>query len=529
MSYSRKPVSILLIEDDKEHVTQIKARLGAGYEIAHFESVDDEKLYNYKALNQDSQIIIVDLVLRTAKEPDMEEGKKIIQEQLWPIDRTAFFIVFSGYIEEKTLPPLNTIEPHWTFVRKELDGSGGLTEECLARLNTIVERCKAYSSPALKVPKYEPYDWTNQIDRYQSPFDKNSFSEPVRENIVRSVNILNELAQAAAYYIKAGEPSRQLAIGIFGSCGRLEMRGDSDIECSVYYSDLDSQEPYRKLAVAFWNRITRFMKSKGWRYEGQEKVETSPTKLLVFTQADEVLQNKFYPVIKRDNLVKADPKQYSQYRNRHFQVLTELRPIFNPDFIFEMKKEIILKNCETLDFLSIVDSPYMEKLADQYSLDAQPETLTEWNDFKRFCYRTLNILALRMALIGKVSFRVKTQLTSDEDWREFLNALCDPGIIKVLRFAADCKELLPESPEKAELIKLLDLLIQKYFMISSRFSQDTERSGAPLRKDAASITGLFIDALKQMDKIQFFQPISTTITWLFDTEKMEGLKGRLFG
>src|SRR5947209_5857254 len=170
MTYSHKPVSVLVIEDDQKDFEQIKVRLGSGYETEHFRSFDNEKLYNYKALNQDSQIIIVDLVLGTAKESDPEEGKTIIQEQLWPIDRTTFFIVFSGYIEEKTLHRLNTIEPHWTFVKKEFDGNG-LTEECLTNLYNIVERCKEYSSPALKVPKYEPYDWTNQIDSYQSPFD----------------------------------------------------------------------------------------------------------------------------------------------------------------------------------------------------------------------------------------------------------------------------------------------------------------------------------------------------------------------
>lgn len=530
MTYLNKPVSILLIEDELAHVAQIKERLGSGYEVEHFQSYDDEKLYNYKALNQDSQIIIVDLVLNTANELDPEEGKKIIEQQLWPIDRTAFFIVFSGYIKNKKLP-LNKIEPHWTFVKKEFGEDSRLTDDCLKNLYTIVERCKEYSSPVLKVPKYEPYDWTNQIDSYQSPFEAESFTKPIRKNIVHSVKILNELAQAAANYMKAGEPSRQLAIGIYGSCGRLEMRGDSDIECSVYYSDIDSLEPYDKLAVAFWNRITKFIKSREWVYEGHDTIENTETKLLMSTQADEVLQNKFYPVMNRENIVKADPDKYPQYRNRHFQILTELRPVFNPDFIFEMKKDMVIKNCATYDLIGIVRSSYMEKLVDQYSLDAQPESLKEWNDFKRFCYRTLNILALRIALIGKVHFRVELQLTEDKDWKEFFDALCDPGIIKVLRFAKDCRESkkIPESPAKEHLMKTMDLLIQTYFMISSRFSEDKERNKDMLRTDARETIGHFIELLSQLKQFLFFEPMSKTIPWLFDTGKIEGLQRRLFG
>src|SRR6266849_8010718 len=97
MNSSFDKVTILVIEDDAQHAAQIKERLGSTYDIVHLSTVDPVQLYNYKATNPHSQILIVDLVLNT--QANAHEGLETIRYKLWPFDRTAFFIVFSQYLE----------------------------------------------------------------------------------------------------------------------------------------------------------------------------------------------------------------------------------------------------------------------------------------------------------------------------------------------------------------------------------------------------------------------------------------------
>jgi hypothetical protein len=528
MTYSSEPISVLLIEDDPQHVEQIKTRLGSEYVLEHLTSVDPEKLYNYKALNQHSQIVIVDLVLDTSKEPDEHEGLNTIRDILWPIDRTTFFIVFSAFIEHRTLPSLNKAEPHWTFIKKErLDGR--LTETCLDNLFYILQSCKDYSSPILDVPQYDSFGWIDHISTYLRTYrpGTNEFHEEVVENIKRSISILNELGQTAAYYVKAGQQSQYVGIGIYGSCGRLEMREDSDIECSVYYSDLASSMPNKTLAVTFWNRITKFMALQGWEYEGQKEIDNSPTKLLVSTQANEDLENRFRPVISKEILFGENLELHPHVRNRHFQILTELRPVFNPDFIFDLKKELILRNVgETSNLWTVIDSDYMMNLVDQFSMDVQPRSLEQWGDIKKFCYRILNILALRIFLIGQLKFG-KTQITQEEDWEDFFEFLCDPGIVKVVRFANECKEDEDfEEKDKEVLTTELYTLIELYFSFFARFSMSTEKP-EKLKKGARATAEHFITILNHLKQVKYFKNVSEQVAWLFSTERVNELIRRL--
>lgn len=515
MAYSNK-VPVLVIEDEDEHYRQISEKLGDVYQTEHLKSVDNEKLYNYKALNPDSQIIIVDLVLDT--EDDAHEGLKAIVNTIWPIDRTTFFIVFSRYIESTTVRSINEVEPHWTFVKKEFSDEQ-LSSDCLVNLYNIVEACRRYSSPTLSIPFYDPYDWTDQIDNYvsTSEFGEVPFHNTVRENIIRSVKILNELSQEAGYYVKAGEEASQLAIVVYGSCGRLEMREDSDIECSVYYSE---RTPSGDLAVAFWNRITRYMKvQQDLKYEGQTKIESSPTGLLVSTQADEVLQNAFYPVINKDLFLDTSLNLHPHIRNRHYQVLTEVRPVFNEDFIFHLKKELIQKHTNrTTNLATIIRSPYMVKVVTQFSMDAEPESLNHWEDMKRFCYRTLSIWSLRLALIGRLKFGDDEYLNDDSDWQEFFDLLVDPGIVKVIRFFKDSGDHVSGEGKK-ELMSELGAFIESYFRISSRFTKG-EKNPDELKGDVFLTATHFIKSLEQLKQMNYFKGQAEDVSWLFSTDKI---------
>jgi hypothetical protein len=528
MTYLNEPTPVLLIEDDLLHVEQIIVRLGSEYLVEHLTSIDPEKLYNYKAINQHGQIIIVDLVLDTSKEADEHEGLNTIRDTLWPIDRTTFFIVFSAFIEQRTLPSLNKLEPHWTFIKKE-KSADTLTDTCLDNLYHVLQSCRDYSSPILDLPQYDSFDWIDHISTYLRLYRPGltEFHEGVVENIKLSINILNELVRAATYYVKAGQQSHYVAIGIYGSCGRLEMREDSDIECSVYYSDLSSSIPNKSLAVAFWNRITKYMSLQRWEYEGQEKIESSRDKILVSTQADEDLENKFRPVISKEILMNENLNLHPHVRNRHFQILTELRPVFNPEFIYDLKKDLILANVgEVFNLWPVIESDYMMNLIDQFSMDAAPRSLDQWDDVKRFCYRILNVLALKLCLIGQLRFG-KTQINGEEDWEAFFELLCDPGIVKVVRFANECKDDTElEENDKSALTNELHTLIELYFSFFARFSSGAE-SPDKLKKVARTTAGHFITVLNQLRQMKYFKNISEQVTWLFSSERVNELMKRL--
>jgi hypothetical protein len=520
MNSSAKRTPILIIEDDEEHASAITTRLGSSYEIVHLTSLDKIKLYNYKATNPDSQIIIVDLVLGT--EDDPHEGYKTIRLDLWPLDRTTFFIVFSQYLEQKNLPVVNRFEPHWAFVRKEIS-SGRLNEHCLDNLVSIVEQCAEYSSPSLEIPQYDAQRWTSQILQYKSPFSIVDSRTTATQNIERSVEILNELAKAAAQYTKVGAPSRKIAIGVYGSCGRMEMRTDSDIECSVYFGG----DTNGLVASTFWNRITRYIGSKNWHYEGQAEIESSPVGFLLPDQVGERFENKFIPLIASDRFIDADFDREPEIRDRHFQILTELRPVFNPSFILDMKKDMILRNCQSPDLRTIVDSPYIQKIVSQFFMDVQPESLGDWQNLKRFCYRTLNIFALQLFLIRRLLGDVNLRIQNDDEWNEFFNNLCDPGIVKIIQFEEECHRAEVPKKEKKQLIKEIQQLTQSYFEIYSQFVETQKDERPALRRVAVSTMQHFVSLLDQMKRIDFFEPVINRAGWLFGTQRVADLKNQL--
>jgi hypothetical protein len=520
MNSSTKKTPILIIEDEEEHASAITARLGSSYDVVHLTSLDKVKLYNYKATNPDSQIIIVDLVLGT--EDDPHEGYKTIHLDLWPLDRTTFFIVFSQYLVQKNLPVANRFEPHWAFVSKEVS-SGKLSAHCLDNLFSIVEQCTEYSSPSLEIPQYDAQKWTRQILQYKSRFSIVDSRKTATQNIERSVETLNELANASSQYTKVGAPSRKIAIGIYGSCGRMEMRADSDIECSVYFSgDTNSL-----VASTFWNRITRYIGSKNWHYEGRDEIESSPVGFLLPDQVGERFENKFIPLIASDRFIGADFDKEPEVRDRHFQILTELRPVFNPHFILEMKKEMILRNCQSPDLRTIVDSPYTQKIVSQFFMDVQPESLGDWNNLKRFCYRTLNIFALQLFFIRRLLVDVNLRIQNDDEWNEFFSNLCDPGIVKIIQFEEECRDAEVPKKEKNKLIKEIEQLTQSYFEIYSQFVETEKDERPALRRAAVSTMQHFVNLLEQMKRIDFFEPVINRAGWLFGTQRVTDLKNQL--
>jgi len=303
------------------------------------------------------------------------------------------------------------------------------------------------------------------------------------------------------------------------------MREDSDIECTVYFRELTNS----LVASTFWNRITRYISAKPdwpYKYEGQKDIEESATGFLLPDQEGEKFENRFIPLLRIERFLDADLDADLEVRDRHFQILTELRGVFNPGLILEMKKQMIMKNCGAGDLRTIVESQYMSKIVTQSYIDLAPNSLKSWGDFKRLCYRTLNVLALQLFFVRRLAVDKDLRLDEADGWPNLFASLCDPGVLKVLQFRQVCKQMMP--PGQSELLlEDVNLLIQRYIYMYGRFvkTQPSERSN--LTNAALQTIDQFAQVFSKMKQIAYFRPVVDNQPWLFGTDKITDLRKQL--
>lgn len=432
MSTSKK-LAVPVIEDDDKHFGSMEKTLKERYELTRFRAMDDRELYNYKALNPESQIVVVDLRLGTDSEGPIEEGYKIIERVLWPADRTTYFVIFSEHVGPGRIPDAFRVNPHWTFVRKELS-EGRLTEQCLNNLSVIMDAFAQYTSPLLETPFYDSFPLIQEVNEYcaAAGLEKGltSHLDLFRKSLAESTNRLNEMARAAASYAKAGRDTDHLALAVYGSCGRLEMRPESDVEFSFYWDRTAGLE-CGALAVRLWNRMAAHFHQRKWRFEGEEKLGEYPKMLLPVERADQPLVNQFFPVIPKQALFETPER--ATLRTRAYQILTELRPAFNPAFFYQLAREVMTKKMSNSPLVGdVVTSQFFHDMTAQFLMDTALNDKLDWKGVKRYCFRVMNTCALRLALIQ--FNRQKHQLNSESEWAEFLNILRDPPIVKLARF-----------------------------------------------------------------------------------------------
>jgi hypothetical protein len=310
----------------------------------------------------------------------------------------------------------------------------------------------------------------------------------------------------------------------------MEMRRDSDIECSVYYSPgASGVDERRKLAVAFWNRITRYMRSKDWEFEGTELVAGNPSGLLLERQATDALENGYQAVFNRSSILESRLTKEPHVRNRHLQILTELRPVFNPSYIAQLKSELLQRTLGVVPqtVRQVAQSQYLVDLTTQYLTDAGPSRLHDWHDGKRTAYRVLNILALRLWLLGRVRFA--PNIANVDDLYEFFDQMCDPGIVKVCRFAVQFFRMTDDADQKL-LGAALEALVEDYAELHTQLSSE----GAPadgeerpmsdgLRGQARSAVSSFRKVFDTLQTTAAFKGLAatTSVRWLFATEQVE--------
>jgi hypothetical protein len=531
-------VPVLIIEDQTEHYLAIAGVLDVQeYELDRLNGLDHNSLLNYKALKQDNQIVIVDLHLQASK----YEGIDLIKRWLWPSDRTAFFVVFSQFIDKSVQPRFDEVQPHWTFVAKEFDaGTRHLTSECLSRLRNVVGKYRGMCIPPLRMPMHS----TRLLLAEQEHFLREAANQPHRSGIekvswpavARSVDILNEASRACINYGKAGGAAASIGIGIYGSCGRLEARENSDIEFSVYF---DGEDPggVKELAVSFWNRLDKSLRSRGWTVEGTEAIQIQSPPLLHLDDVTDDLQNRYLRVIPIRALLAGRLQQQPQLRDRHLQILTEMRPVFNPAFLVFLKRQLIVKGmgAGVPNVTDIIGHPYFSEMLTQYFVDTRPEELTQFRDYKKFCYRLLNLLALRVSFVELVS-RDSQFLNTDDDWDQFFDVIATPGLYKLTRFSTACRHELALGKYNSKLQKSLFPVIGSYIDTLERLEQmarglsANRRSGddwtSELRQPTRQCTEKFVRLFEDIASVPYFRRVQDN-NWLLRVDDVRSLVGRL--
>jgi len=532
MLISNKVIPVLVIEDKLEHFRAIKRVLEDAYQLEHFRDLEKDKLINYKALNQDNQIVIVDLNIKDS----VIKGKQIIENNLWPVDRTTFFVIFSEHLDKlKSISPYS-VNPHWTFVDKELT-DGELNDECLTKLRQVIDKYSEYCNPYFTTPSFSGYEYIDRINQYRrenkhvSEHIRELLNGFVKESIADSITIINKCSETASSFSRAGFPSTKICIGIFGSCGRLEKRPKSDIEYVVYYEEDPDPKENLTLSVACWNRIMKFMIAECLDFEGAHIIKKNNPPILKIKDASTTLTNNYIPIISIDEILKKRLDKNPQIRDRHFQILTELRCIFNNDLCREFKIELLRKNIgqNVTSVKDIINSNYFIDIFSQYFRDSKPDQLETPKDWKKFCFRVLNLLALRLHFIEIISDNL--YVASKGEWDAFLSGLCDPGIHKIIKFYIKCHSIL-DTNKSSQLQKKISTFIEDYVEKFDRLWKvskvDTLESEdwPKLKLSVRQCVKKYVDIIKVLKTTNSFSRVHD-VTWLFETNDVVEFSERL--
>lgn len=545
-SRTDKLTPVLIIEDNTNHAENIVDVLPTDtYHCEHYCAADPQYIYKYLAQYPDAQIMIVDLLLRVRTDADpFKEGINLIREKLWPYNRTLFFVVFSEYISHKLDHKLGVFEPHWTFVKKEIE-DGKLTQNCLDMLKNIIDACRNYAPPFVKQERFDSFAIVHEIQKYAGKHQAQSVAyNSAVERIGKSVDILNRLSDAAIPYLKAGRPTLRIAMGVYGSCGRLEKRPEkteddekcyekSDIDFCVFF---DGGKELGSLALMLWNRMKFYMETEGWEFEGKEAVDGRTPNILGPEAVEDafVLVNRYMPIINVQAVENANLKDDAHVRDRHFQILTELRPVFNGELIFKMKKQLIQNNVGStiLTISQLLMADYFGELVMQVFLDQKPNELKGFKNKKQYIYRIVGLGSLQLGLIGYALDDERGGLRHDSQWKELFEFLMLPGIGKIVRFATVWSNKYANNEDAIKILTNVENLADCYCRAISdleKIPYDENDSTTEVvltmacRKQFKEVTVLLGSVIGSLGAQQCCHVLKTCASWLFYIERYQDL------
>ena len=436
--------SVLLIEDDPQHRLQITERLQrAEFDVQSFAAAQLDAILNYKALDRNTQIVVVDLDLGTGAGATaaLDNGKAFAMNELWPLDRSTVFVVFSQHIQSSgnMFRRLNDFEPQIAYVPKVVAAGIGITADSLDNLAVVLAQARYLVFPAIEQVVYSSHEYRRPIEEFLAWSGNKSYYSPVLEAITSSVKVLNRLGREAFQYARAGQVAEKVVIAVYGSCGRLEMRPSSDVEFSVYVDD--GEDSVLKLALTCWNRLSMFCEAHGLTPEGIDLIANNTPRILLLNQIGDVGRNSYKPIFLTEELLETQLNKVQNVRNRLFQMFVEGRSVFNSRRYSELKLELFRLHSRvvTTDTLSAFGCEFWRELLLQFRLDTSKTGILTLKDVKTFCYRTMGLIGMQLALITQIEFS-ESDSGKEPAWPAVFERLSEPAIVKIVRFANDCKK-----------------------------------------------------------------------------------------
>ena len=334
---------------------------------------------------------------------------------------------------------------------------------------------------------------------------------------------------------------RFIGIGVYGSCGRLEMRSHSDVEFSVYFEG-EPNEQIMSRALSLWNRLAIYLREKGYKHEWQEKLIRNQWDLLPIEEIQDLeLRNDGYrPVISLDELRSGN---WNELRNRYFQFITEMRPIFNKELLDDIRQQLLYRNtnytrsyCNKIDDVkrstSLADAVKLSvimAITDSFLLDLKPDRMESADDLKKITFRVLNVLCLRL-MICKYCMNSIEEKELNNFYDIFPKKLIQPGIYKIVAFAIWFKDRPAKNKEHfsrhQEIIKILEKIIDGH-AISYRIMENlTASTPIELKKifidDVAPVVKNYKNVLSLLKSE--FPTLYDKFSWIFACDLLDEIK-----
>lgn len=515
--------TILLIEDNPKHKQQIKNILEKEnkFKIEHLDNAGDENfLLNFKSIYFNSQIAIVDLKLRET----FSEGFELIENYLWKSDRTTYFIIFTESVAAQNQMLKTIVTPHWCLIRKEFDdiNTNELKESCLLNLKKVVDELYKYSNPYLKMPLYNTTMYLEQINDLANDINNklfvNKLNRIVKKSIESSIDLLNKCSEASFGFGRSGMNSLNIGIGLFGSFGRLEARNYSDVEFCCYYAENENTGEMSELACIFWNRLSKYLSHKEYKVEGEWLLDDK-FGILKHERVPSLNKSRYLPYLNIQHIIDGDEQKDQYLRNRILQILTELKPVFNKEFIYDLKYEIITKKISTepISIKDIIKHNFMSDICTQFYLDTKPKEMESFKEGKMFAYRVLHILSIKLFFIGVLEYE-EYDLKDVKVREEFFDQLSSPSIIRLYFLYKKCK--LDKNPKLKSIVENYESLFQNYIDLIDKIwklAEIQEQYYPPLRDDVKDVLKSYLNLIQSIEKYKNFKT-SKSCAWLYSKD-----------
>ena len=421
---------VLLIEDDIADQDAIRKRMVKdGFQVDVLASSSRLEILNFTAKG-DYFVVIVDEQL--AGLPGEEQsGFRLILRCLWEYDSSMRFIHFSKYVKSYLHGEPHAL-PAIKFIGKTYYPAGDLTNDCLDQLAVSAQAYFVKQIPTFRVHDYRALLQNYCKDLVSCELNAHTVAAAIAA-VKRSGELLSDIAIFATALSRLGSRSDALTLGVFGSYGRMEASESSDIEFSVLFDsgNIDA-------AVNAWNRVFRYCRQvHEISVEGEKKIGSLLTKEqaieLAMAQHLNVPPNAFVPVYCPDVIFDVvNQSSYPHLLFRHYQILAEMCPAFNPDLLDAIKMRIVGydPSVKKMNTREIFLAKRMEMICYQaFTFVSEDSQRSDESKFKALLFRRVGVLAFRVMLIHHAK-NEQYLFTKGEVARMF-QLLAAPPIIKL--------------------------------------------------------------------------------------------------